>query len=172
VGEKLSEDEKTHKRTRTMTWEDPLPALMRAREMSGLEYLRAIQDGRIPMSPIGALVDMRLVEVSDGRAVFELKPAEFHYNPIGSVHGGIAATLLDSAMGCAINTMLPRGVSYTTLELKVNYVRPMTRDTGMVRAEGGVIHLGGRIALAEGRLVDAAGKLYAHATTTCLVIRG
>lgn len=170
----MSEDEKTseHTRARAITWEDPLPALARAREMSGLEYLRAIQEGRIPLSPIGALVDMWLAEVGEGRAVFELKPAEFHYNPIGSVHGGIAATLLDSAMGCAINTLLPRGVSYTTLELKVNYVRPMTRETGIVRAEGGVIHLGGRVALAEGRLVDAAGKLYAHGTTTCLVMRG
>lgn len=159
-------------RTRTFTWEDPQPVLERAREMSGLEYLRAIRDGRIPPPPITALVDMRLAEVAEGRAVFELKPAEFHYNPIGSVHGGIAATLLDSAMGCAINTLLPRGVAYTTLELKVNYVRPMTRDTSVVRAEASVIHLGGRIALAEGRLVDQSGKLYAHATTTCLVVRG
>ena len=165
-------DEGSRERTRTFTWEDPLPAVERSREMSGLEYLQAIQDGRIPLSPIGALMDMRLAEVAEGRAVFELKPAEFHYNPIGSVHGGIAATLLDSAMGCAINTLLPRGVSYTTLELKVNYVRPMTRDTSVVRAEGNVIHLGGRIALAEGRLVDQSGKLYAHATTTCLVMRG
>lgn len=161
-----------HTRTRTITWDDPLPAVERGREMSGLEYLRAILDGDIPMAPIGALVGMRLVEVSEGRAVFELQPAEYHYNPIGSVHGGIAATLLDSAMGCSINTRLPRGVSYTTLELKVNYVRPMTRETSVVRAEGHVIHLGGRVAVAEGRLVDAAGKLYAHATTTCLVMRG
>ncbi|MGH2516269.1 MAG: PaaI family thioesterase [Ktedonobacterales bacterium] len=168
----MSDDETASQRTRTIIWEDPLPAVARARDMSGLDYLRAMLDGRIPMSPIGALVDMRLVEVGEGRAVFELKPAEFHYNPIGSVHGGIAATLLDSAMGCSVNTLLPRGVSYTTLELKVNYVRPMTRDTGIVRAEGSVIHLGGRVAVAEGRLVDAGGKLYAHATTTCLVMRG
>lgn len=162
----------TNERTRTMTWVDPLPAFERGREMSGLEYLRAILDGDIPMAPIGALVGMRLVEVGEGRAVFELQPAEYHYNPIGSVHGGIAATLLDSAMGCSINTRLPRGVAYTTLELKVNYIRPMTRDTSVVRAEGHVVHLGGRIAVAEGRLVDASGKLYAHATTTCLVMRG
>lgn len=159
-------------RTRTFAWEDPQPALERARELNGLDYLQAIRDGRLPPPPIAALMDMRLAEVAEGRAVFELQPAEFHYNPIGSVHGGIAATLLDSAMGCAINTLLPRGVTYTTLELKVNYVRPMTRDTSVVRAEGSVIHLGGRIALAEGRLVDQAGKLYAHATTTCLVMRG
>jgi uncharacterized protein (TIGR00369 family) len=168
----MSDEEKIGVRTRTITWEDPLPAVERAREMSGLEYLRAIQDGRIPAPPIAALVDMRLAEVGEGRAVFELKAAEFHYNPIGSVHGGIAATLLDSAMGCAVNTVLPRGASYTTLELKVNYLRPMTRDTGLVRAEGSVVHMGGRVAVAEGRLVDAAGKLYAHATTTCLVMRG
>lgn len=168
----MSDEEKIGVRTRTITWEDPLPAVERAREMSGLEYLRAIQEGRIPAPPIAELVDMRLAEVDEGRAVFELKAAEFHYNPIGSVHGGIAATLLDSAMGCAVNTVLPRGVSYTTLELKVNYLRPMTRDTGLVRAEGSVVHMGGRVAVAEGRLVDAAGKLYAHATTTCLVMRG
>ncbi len=93
-------------------------------------------------------------------------------NPIGTVHGGLAATLLDSAMACAIHTMLPAGTSYTTLEIKVNYLRPMTRETGIVYCEGKVIHVGGRVATSEGRLTDAAGKLYAHGTTTCMIMRG
>lgn len=159
-------------RSRLITWSDPQETAEIGRTMGGLEYLRAIADGRAPQPPIGQTVGMRLVEVEEGRAVFALEPAEYHYNPIGSVHGGIAATLLDSAMGCSVNTLLPRGVGYTTLELKVNYIRPLTIGVGEVRAEGKVIHLGGRIATAEGRVVDAAGKLYAHATTTCLIMRG
>ncbi|MBC8075392.1 MAG: PaaI family thioesterase, partial [Chloroflexales bacterium] len=98
-------------------------------------------------------------------------PAEYHYNPIGSVHGGVAATLCDSAMACAIHTTLPAGVGYTTLELKVNFVRPITVQTGRVTCEGTLIHMGGRVATAEARLTDASGALYAHATTTCLVLR-
>jgi uncharacterized protein (TIGR00369 family) len=138
-------------------------------EMSGLEYMRAIVAGEIPRPPIAWSLDFLLAEVEEGRAVFTLTPAEFHYNPIGVVHGGVAATLLDSAMGCAVHTLLPAGTGYTTLELKVNFLRPMTRDTGTVRAEASVLHAGSRTALAEGRLVDAAGKLLAYATCTCLV---
>jgi len=159
------------RRTRTVTWEDPLPAARAGRKMSGIEYLRAIGAGTFPPPPIGVLLGMLPVEVSEGRAVFAVKPAEFHYNPIGVVHGGLAATLLDSAMGCAVQTMLPAGTGYTTVEIKVNYIRPLTVETGEVRAEGTVIHSGGRIATAEGRLVDQSGKLYAHATTTCIILR-
>lgn len=159
-------------RSRHFTWSDPLQAAEVGRTMSGLEYLRAIADGRAPQPPISRAIGMRLVEAEEGRVVFALEPAEYHYNPIGSVHGGIAATLLDSAMGCSVNTLLPQGTGYTTLELKVNYIRPLTISVGEVRAEGNVIHMGGRIATAEGRVVDAAGKLYAHGTTTCLILRG
>ena len=158
-------------RTRTITWEDPLPALERAIGMSGLEYLRAMAAGELPRAPIAHLMDFAGFEVEDGRVVFEGRPGEQHYNPIGVVHGGFASTLLDSAMGCAVHTKLPAGVGYTTLELKVNFVRAITTGTGVVRAIGEVVHAGSRVATAEGRLVAADGKLLAHGTTTCLVMR-
>jgi len=139
--------------------------------MSGLDYLKAMQEGKIPSPPIGILMDMRIVEVTEGRVIFAAQPAEYHYNPLGTVHGGLAATLLDSALGCAIHSTLQAGTGYTTLELKVNYLRPMTRESGMMYCEGKVIHVGGRIATAEGRLTDADGKLYAHGTTTCIILR-
>ncbi|MGO8949973.1 MAG: PaaI family thioesterase, partial [Ktedonobacterales bacterium] len=112
-----------------------------------------------------------LLEVDEGRALFVVQPAEYHYNPIGVVHGGLAATLLDSAMSCAIQTTLPAGVGYTTLEIKVNFVRPITLDSGELRCEGKVVHGGSRTATAEGQLLDQAGKLYAHGTTTCIILR-
>jgi uncharacterized protein (TIGR00369 family) len=159
-------------RTRTITWEDPMPSAQAVRTMSGLEYLRALQAGELPPPPIAVLMGMQLAEVSEGHAIFTAEPAEYHYNPIGVVHGGLAATLLDSAMGCAVQSTLPAGTAYTTLEIKVNYLRPLTRDTGLVTCEAKVIYTGGRIATAEGRLTDADGKLYAHGTTTCIVLRG
>lgn len=158
-------------RTRTIAWEDPIPGAKTGRTMSGLDYLKAIQAGAVPPPPIAVLMDMRIEEVSEGRVVFAVQPAEYHYNPLGTVHGGLAATLLDSALGCAIHSTLPAGMGYTTLELKVNYLRPMTRETGQVYCEGKVIYVGGRVATAEGRLVDESGKLYAHGTTTCMILR-
>jgi uncharacterized protein (TIGR00369 family) len=116
-------------------------------------------------------MDMWITEVSEGRVVFAAEPAEYHYNPLGTVHGGVMATLLDSVLGCAVQSMLPAGTSYTTLELKVNYLRPITTKTGTVYCEGKIIYVGGRVATAEGRLTDAAGKLYAHGTTTCIILR-
>jgi len=158
-------------RTRTITWEDPAQTVQVGRTMSGLDYLKAMQAGEIPPPPIAVLMDMRIEEVGEGRVVFAAQPAEYHYNPLGTVHGGLAATLLDSALGCAVHSTLPAGTSYTTLEIKINYLRPMTRKTGLVYCEGKVIHVGGRVATAEGRLTDADGKLYAHGTTTCLILR-
>ncbi len=158
-------------RTRTITWDDPAPTLRTAQTLSGIEYLRAMQTGKLPPPPIALLVGMQITEVSEGRVVFTAAPAEYHYNPLGTVHGGITATLLDSAMGCAVQSLLPVGTGYTTLEIKVNYLRPMTSATGTVSCEGKVIHFGGRIATAEARLTDAAGKLYAHGTTTCILLR-
>lgn len=158
-------------RSRTITWEDPVAAFERGRELSGIDYLRAIRDGELPPPPIAALMNLGPVEVEEGRVVFSGQPEEYHYNPIGLVHGGLAATLLDSTMGCAVQSLLPAGVGYTTLELKVNYVRPMTRETGRVLAEGTVLHRGGRVATAEGRVIaEETGKLLAHATTTCLIL--
>ncbi|MDB5760191.1 MAG: aromatic compound catabolic protein [Burkholderia sp.] len=136
---------------------------------SGLEIMRALLAGELPAPPISGTMDFTLIEVDHGRAVFQGRPLERHYNPLGSVHGGWFATLLDSALGCSVHTALPAGKSYTTLELKVNMLRALNSKVGLVRAEGRVIHVGGQVATAEARLVDAAGKLYAHATTTCLV---
>ena len=143
----------------------------RARELSGIDYIRLVFGGELPSPPIADLMGFRGVEVAPGRAVFELTPGPQHYNPIGSVHGGVALTLLDSAMGCAVHTLLEAGVGYTTLEVKANFVRPITAETGLVRCEGVVVHPGSRVATAEGRVTDAAGKLLAHGTTTCLVLR-
>jgi uncharacterized protein (TIGR00369 family) len=140
-----------------------------AATMSGLELLQAMMAGRLPRPPIMQLIGFRLAEVGDGRAVFEGTPALEHYNPLGTVHGGYAATLLDSCMGCAVHTTLPKATSYITLEFKVSMIRALTADTGLVRAEGKAISGGRRVATAEGRLTDASGRLLAHATTTCLV---
>jgi uncharacterized protein (TIGR00369 family) len=158
------------KRMLEVRWEDPLSLAEAARAMSGMDFLRAMRDGKLPHPPICALMNYRLVEVEPGHAVFEATPGGQHYNPIGVVHGGLAMTLLDSAMGCAVHTQMPAGGGYTTLEAKTNLVRAITLDTGKVRAIGKVVHLGRRVATAEARLEDAAGKLYAHATTTCIVL--
>jgi len=158
------------RRSRTIEWEDPNQLVEPMRNLSGLEFLQKIARRELPPPPIGALLQFNVVEVSPGRAVFAAQPEEFHYNPIGVVHGGLAATLLDSAMGCAIHSMLPLGVGYTTLEIKVNFVRALTVATGPVRSEAEVVHMGSRTATAQGRLVDSKGKLYAHATTTCLIL--
>lgn len=158
-------------RTRTYTWDDPLAGLGAARSLSGLEYLRAMARGELPGPPLAATLDFTIAAIEEGRVVFAVEPREFHYNPIGVVHGGLAATLCDSAMGCAVHSTLPAGTAYTTLELKVNFIRALTKETGPVRCEGKTIAVGGRIATAEARLVDANEVLYAHATTTCLIIR-
>jgi len=140
-------------------------------KLTGLEYMRQVMTGEVPPSGMVQLMNFKLVEVSEGRAVFTIQPDERHYNGLGIAHGGLAATLLDSATGCAINTMMPAGKIFTTLEMKINYVRPMTRETGEVRCEANVIHVGGRIATAEGRIVDGNGKLFAHGTATCMLFR-
>jgi uncharacterized protein (TIGR00369 family) len=150
---------------------DPVALAARGRELSGMDYIRAIFDGQLPPPPIASLMGFRGVEAEPGRAVFEMEPGPQHYNPIGSVHGGVALTLLDSAMGCAVHSLLEAGVGYTTLEVKTNFVRPITADTGLIRCEGHVIHSGSRIATAEGKLTDPGGKLLAHGTTTCLILR-
>ena len=132
--------------------------------------MQAMVDGRIPAPPIATVMQMDLVEIGDGSAVFEGRPGEQFYNPIGVVHGGWPATLLDSCMGCAIHTTMAAGARYTTLELKVNYVRSVMADSGTLRAEGRVLHRGRRTATADGRLVDGSGKLYAHSSTTCIIL--
>jgi uncharacterized protein (TIGR00369 family) len=148
---------------------DPRAVAEQGLRLAGMDYIRAIFDGELPAPPISELMGFHGVEAEPGRAVFEMTPGPQHYNPIGSVHGGIALTLLDSAMGCAVHTLLEAGVGYTTLEVKTNFVRPITAETGTIRCEGTVLHRGARVATAEGRLTDAAGKLLAHGTTTCLL---
>jgi uncharacterized protein (TIGR00369 family) len=158
-------------RSRTVVWEDPLPTLQRAQAMSGLEAMQAIVSGALPHPPVAALLGIRMVEAAEGRTVCTLEPSEDQYNPIGSVHGGVLSTLMDSAMSCAVHTTLPAGSGYTTLEVKANFLRPVSVRTGRVTCTGTVVHAGSRVATAECRVVDAAGKLYAHGTVTCLLIR-
>lgn len=157
-------------RSLTVSWSDPASLAAAARAMAGIDFLRAIRDGDLPPPPMAQLLGFRLIEVAPGHAVFEVVPGEQHYNPIGVVHGGVAMTLLDSAMGCCVQTRMPAGGGYTTLEAKTNLVRAITDKTGRLRAIGKLVHLGRRVATAEGRLEDAAGKLYAHASTTCIVL--
>ena len=137
--------------------------------LSGLEMLRAVLDGRLPAAPITQTLDFALVEVEPGRVAFQGRPRAAHYNPLGTGHGGWFATLLDSAVACAVHSLLPVGKAYTTAELKINIVRPLTDKVPLVRAEGTIIHFGGRMATAEGRLTGPDGKLYAHASTTCFI---
>jgi uncharacterized protein (TIGR00369 family) len=136
---------------------------------ASLRFLTDMVDGRLPQPPICATLGFHLAKVADGYARFDGVPEFRHYNPIGTVHGGFAATLLDSALGCAIFSTLGKGDAWTTLELKLNFVRAMSKDTGPVRAEGRIIHRGRTVATSEGDLKDGAGKLYAHATTTCMI---
>lgn len=137
--------------------------------LSGLEQVRAMRDGTFGLAPMQALMNMRLVEAENGLVVFIAIPEEKHYNPRGTVHGAFTAAVLDSAMGLAVFTKLPAGVGQTTLEFKLNFIRPMSSQTGEVRGEGRVIHSGRRIATAEGRLLDCKGKIIAYGSTTCLI---
>ncbi len=150
---------------------DPREVAARGLQLAGMEYVQAIFAGELPPPPIAELMGFHGVLAEPGRAIFEMEPGPQHYNPIGSVHGGVALTLLDSAMGCAVHTLLEAGVGYTTLEVKTNFVRPIKADTGVIRCEGTVIHKGSRVATAEGKIMDAGGKLLAHGTTTCLIFR-
>ena len=157
-------------RTRTLEWEDPMAAAAAGAELSGIEYMRRLAKGELPAPPIAILMRMGPVEVEPGRAVFEGRPGEEHYNPIGVVHGGYAATLLDSALGCSVHTTLEQGENYTTQSLEVKMVRPLTAEIDLVRAEANVLYRGRRQATAEAKLTDAAsGKLLAHGSSTCLI---
>src|SRR5471032_1761928 len=146
-------------RTHTFSWHDPMIAVAAARSMSGREYLEALRDGTIPPPPMVALMGISLVEVHDGRVVFEAHAREYLYNGIGLVHGGFAATMFDSAIGCAAITKVPRDRMAVTLDLQVRYFKPLTAKTGLVRCEGVVINVGRTTATAEGRLMDSSGRL-------------
>ena len=156
-------------RHRTHSWTDPAETAAAALGIDGLTFLRALAAGEVPPAPIATTLGMTLEEVDEGRVVFGLAPAEFHYNPIGSVHGGVYATVLDSACGCAVQSLLPLGDFYTSLDLTVKFLRPVTTDSGRLRCEGSVIQRGRRTALAEAQLYDAQRRLVAHATSTCMI---
>lgn len=160
-------------RTRTLVWQEPVATAAAGAAMTGMEYMSAIVAGELPPPPIAVTMRLRPVELEEGRVVFEGEPGEEHYNPIGVVHGGYAATLLDSALGCAVHTTLPAGVAYTSLGLEAKFVRPITRDTGRVLCEATVRYRGRRQATAEATLTAAdGGKLLGHGQSTCMIFGG
>jgi len=160
----------TQDRSRTFSWSDPLAGAAHIGRRSGLELLRAMIAGELAAPPVMHLIDMARLEAEEGRVAVELVPQEFHYNPLGTVHGGIISTLLDTAAGCAVHSTLPAGVGYTSLDLNVKFLRPVTVESGRLRCEGTVLQRGRRTALAEARLTDAQNRLTAHATSSCLLL--
>jgi uncharacterized protein (TIGR00369 family) len=173
VAEAYAESSPESSRSRTLTWQDPVATAAAGAAMTGIEYMTAVVTGKVPPPPIAVTMSLRPVELEEGRVVFEGEPGEEHYNPIGVVHGGYAATLLDSALGCAVHTTLPAGVAYTSLGLEAKYVRPITRDTGRVLCEATVLYRGRRQATSEASLRAAeGGKLLASGTATCMILGG
>jgi len=160
--------EQSPERSRSITWSDPQLVVGSARDLGGLALLEAWVSGELPQPPICVLMNFRLTEVAEGRAVFTATPEEYHYNAIGSVHGGLAATLIDSATGLAVMSALPAGVGWTTLDLNVTFVRGMSKETGAVRCEAWLVHRGARVMTAEARVTGAEDRLYAHGAATCL----
>ena len=168
----MSKDEiKTTERIRTITWDDPKTSARDAQSISGLDYLCSIKMGEISPPPIARLVGYKISEIERGHAVFELEPGEYHFNPFATVHGGIASTLLDTTMTAAVLSTLSKGFSCSTLEIKVNFIRPIIIKTGKVTCEAGIIHLGSRIATAKGKIMDSQGKLHAHGISTCMIFQ-
>ena len=157
-------------RSRTYTWDDPFELRDNMAGRSGLELMQLMASGGLPPPPIAKTLGFRLVEASRGHAVFECEPAEYHYNPIGIVHAGLALTLMDSAMGLAFVTTLDEPTGWTTLEVKANFTRALTMDTGTVRCSGSIVHPGRRVSTTEARVEDAKGRLCAHGTSTILVL--
>ena len=171
AAEAIARENPEGSRTRTLVWQDPVATAAAGATMTGIEYMRAIVAGDVPPPPIAVTLRFGPVEVEEGRAVFSGEPGEEHYNPIGVVHGGYAATLLDSALGCAVHTTLEAGVGYTSLGLEAKYVRPITRDTGRVLCEANVLYRGRRQATSEATLTAAdSGKLLAHGSATCMIL--
>jgi uncharacterized protein (TIGR00369 family) len=141
------------------------------KEMSGLEFVQGLAGGTLPLNTLAQTLRYDVTEAADGRVAVTVEPSEIHLNPAGTVHGGVAATLLDSCMGLAIQSTLEQGISQTTLEFKISLVRPITPETGLIRAEGVVLSRGRRVGTAEGRVTDVQGRLLAHGTTTCLIFQ-
>jgi uncharacterized protein (TIGR00369 family) len=141
----------------------------RRKELTGLEFVQGLADGTLPLNTLAQTLGYDVIEAESGRVVVTIEPSASHLNPAGTVHGGLSATLLDSCMGLAIQSTLEKGLGQTTLEFKVSLVRPVTPETGLIRAEGRVLHRGRRVGTAEGRITDGKGRLLAHGTTTCLI---
>jgi len=161
-----------HVRSRTLTWSDPVGTRDRLRGLDGFERLDAMRRGEASPPPAVAILGLSLEELERGRTVFSVVAEEMHENPMGTMHGGVVATLVDTAMGCAVSSTLPADAGFTTLELSTNFVRAITTATGRVHAEGRVVHGGSRVVTTEARVYDDAGTLYAHAKSTCLVLKG
>ncbi|MEM7183262.1 MAG: PaaI family thioesterase [Spirochaetota bacterium] len=158
-------------RERTYSWEDPVKSAELGRKLSGLEYMQQLANGEIPAAPIAHTLGFKITSVEKGKVLFEIEPKEFHYNPIGSMHGGVISTVLDSVLGCTVHSTLAKGVGYTSLELKVSFIRPIFVKTGTVYAEAKVLAMGRTTAFAEGSLKDKRGRILATATTTCALFR-
>ena len=156
-------------RTRTYSWTDPSATLAVLAGRSGMQVLAAMCAGELPPPPVMATLGIEPVEFTEGRVQFSLEPHEMHYNPLGTVHGGVIATLLDSATGCAVHSILPAGTGYTSIDLTTKFLRPVTAQTGRVTVTGTVLSRGTRTALAQAQLTDEQGRLIAHATSTCLL---
>ena len=165
----MSEPHWGEPRTKTVTWYDPATTAAASATMTGLEVMRAMLDGDLPGPPIAGLMDFHGEQVSDGEVLFRCRPDESAYNPIGTVHGGLVCTLLDSALGCAVHTTLPAGTGYTSLEIKVSYLRPVRAGEGDLLARGRVTRRGRRASFAEGEVRDERDRLVATASSTCLV---
>lgn len=158
-------------RSRTYTWDDPKAGATAGRKLSGLDYMRGVQNRVQPAPPIASTLNFTLLKVDEGDVTFACTPSEIHYNPIGMVHGGLAATLIDSATGCAVHTQLPAGVGYTTINLSVDYIKAITVESGDIQCRGKVVKSGGRVAIADAVVTDAKGTVYARGSATCLIIR-
>ncbi|HKI49531.1 MAG TPA: PaaI family thioesterase [Desulfobacteria bacterium] len=158
-------------RKRTFCWDNPKLNARDAGSISGLDYLKAIKAGEKTPPPVAMLVGYRICDVDKGYAAFELDPGEYHYNPFSTVHGGVLSTLLDSAMTASVLTTLPKGLTCTTVEIKVNFIRPVDQNTGLIRCEARPIHVGNRLATVEGRIRDTEGRLIAHGVSTCSIFR-
>lgn len=157
--------------SRTYHWEETSKGIEAITSISGLDYLNAMHAGTLPLSPLVKTLDFAVDHIEKGKVVFSFSPQEFHYNPLGSVHGGVISALLDSAMGCTLHSVLEAGYVYTTLELKTNFLKAITVRTGALKAIGKILHAGSRTALLEAVIMDNAGKIYAHGTSTCMILK-
>jgi uncharacterized protein (TIGR00369 family) len=158
-------------RNRTYDWEDPALLAVQANQLAGLEFLEKMVKAELPFPPLLHTLDFKVSAIQPGRAEFSFQPQEFHYNPLGSVHGGVITAVLDSAMGCTLHSVLPLGTGYTTIDINVNFLKSVSIKTGPMKAIGSIINQGNRTALLEARLTDENGKLYAYAISTCMILK-